>query len=323
LFRDQIRRALSNNSTSVSFRAFLTNYKSAGVYPGTKIPRLIHQQWKSSEESTWSEEIKANIPSFISNNPDSYHMMWDDSSIQEFVHLFYPKNVSSMFDILPLPIHKSDLFRYMVLQTFGGVYSDIDTTCLKPVSSWVKTKQQNMVISNTTTTTTPSTSTSFNKSIGLIVGVEADTGDRKDWALWYPRQLQWCQWTIASTRSHPVLTHVVEHILQKFQSHKISDTEFDSNATKNILEFTGPGIWTDSVNHYIHQQSSHWAKFKALEGSTQIGDALLLSIISFSPGVGHMGSQEVSHEDAKVRHAFLGSWKGERNLQNPEIYKQL
>jgi len=48
---------------------------------------------------------------------------------------------------------------------------------------------------------------------------------------------------------------------------------------------------------------------KALEGSKQIGDALFLSITSFSPGVGHMGSQDVTHEDAKVSHAFLGSWK--------------
>jgi hypothetical protein len=42
-----------------------------------------------------------------------------------------------------------NMFRYIVLQTFGGVYSDIDTVCLKPISSWIPAS--NSSFTNTTT----------------------------------------------------------------------------------------------------------------------------------------------------------------------------
>lgn len=34
---------------------------------------------------------------------------------------------------LKVPVLKSDLLRYMVLESEGGVYSDLDTVAIKPV----------------------------------------------------------------------------------------------------------------------------------------------------------------------------------------------
>jgi len=276
--------------------------EEALFYPGTTIPRIIHQQWKSLGDMT--DQMKSNVQTFIASNPDSYHMMWEDADIEEFVHVFYPHNISTIFQTqLPLSIHKSDMFRYMVLQTFGGVYSDIDTVCLKPISSWIPTASTNSSFTNITTSAT---------KVGLIVGVEADVGDRPDWAQWYTRQLQWCQWTMASAPNHEVPAHVVHQVFQQFiDARSVSTKEALEKITaiENVLHFTGPSVWTDAVNGYLTSLNTHWTQFRSLQGSKQINDVLTLSITGFSPGVGHMGSEGLEHPDAKVQHTFLSSWK--------------
>jgi mannosyltransferase OCH1-like enzyme len=66
----------------------------------------------------------------------------------------------------------------MVLQTFGGVYSDVDTVCLTPISSWIPTYSPNY----------RHTETSIDDS--FIAGIEADVKDRQDYngvnGRWHP-----------------------------------------------------------------------------------------------------------------------------------------
>ena len=46
---------------------------------------------------------------------------------------------------------------------------------------------------------------------GLVVGIEADP-DRPDWADWYARRIQFCQWTIQLKRGHPMLRELIAKI---------------------------------------------------------------------------------------------------------------
>lgn len=86
---------------------------------------------------------------------------------------------------LLLPVLKADLVRYLLVFTFGGVYTDTDTICLKPIRNWGDGKPD----------------------ISLIVGVEADAKDIPDWEKSYGRQLQMVQWTFAAAPGHPVLAN--------------------------------------------------------------------------------------------------------------------
>lgn len=75
----------------------------------------------------------------------------------------------------PVPVMRSDLWRYLKLLVDGGVYADLDAECLKPIDmwsvsrgkaaggegEWARGKEQNP----------PS----------MIIGIEADVGDRPDW----------------------------------------------------------------------------------------------------------------------------------------------
>jgi alpha 1,6-mannosyltransferase len=71
---------------------------------------------------------------------------------------------------------------------------------------------------------------------------------------------------------------------------------------KTVMEFTWPGIWTDSIfGHFKIPQwhddnttstssSDTWQIFANLKEPVKVSDVLVLPITSFSPGVGHMGS---------------------------------
>ena len=37
-----------------------------------------------------------------------------------------------------LPIHKADLFRYVILHDVGGYYADIDVNPMQPVRDWAR-----------------------------------------------------------------------------------------------------------------------------------------------------------------------------------------
>ena len=42
---------------------------------------------------------------------------------------------------LSRPALKADLARYLIVHTFGGVYSDVDTLCLRPIDTWADGNQ--------------------------------------------------------------------------------------------------------------------------------------------------------------------------------------
>jgi alpha 1,6-mannosyltransferase len=151
---------------------------------------------------------------------------------------------------------------------------------------------------------------------GLGVGIEADP-DRPDWHDWYARRIRFCQWTIMSKPGHPVLVDIVASITEETLERKARD-ELEPTSMKTVMEFTGPGIWTDFIFTYLNitqlrEDSTSstpsvitWQLFANLREPIKVSDVLILPITSFSPGVGHMGSESTSDCLAFVNHGFSG-----------------
>ena len=137
---------------------------------------------------------------------------------------------------LPLPILKADFFRYLILLARGGIYADIDTEALKPAHQWL-----------------PETSPA--NTVGLVIGIEADP-TRDDWSMWYSRRIQFCQWVIRAKVGHTVLLETVVRIteitLKKKREGKLGGDGF---GTVNIIEWTGPAVWTDAVFRVMNSQT--------------------------------------------------------------------
>jgi alpha 1,6-mannosyltransferase len=157
----------------------------------------------------------------------------------------------------------------------GGVYSDTDTICLKPISQW----GQNPTLLH------GQPKSLLKAPPSVIIGVEADVGMRADWHQWWPRPLQIVQWTLTSAPHHPIFLDVLRRILIASERAKVWTEKRDALAKRlrqegrdkeakkvegwkvlthkgadedeeirgevgtgvSVMDWTGPGVWTDGV----------------------------------------------------------------------------
>lgn len=272
--------------------AFTYNIKS-------RFPPYIWQTWKyTPEDGRFQEEYRGPEASWTERHPNFIHeVISDDVAVQLVRHLYAAiPEVHQAYEALPQPVLRADFFRYLILLARGGIYSDIDTTALKSAVDWVPDA------------VAP-------KSYGLVIGIEADA-DRPDWQDWYARRLQFCQWTIQAKPGHPILVDLVaaitEETLRRQRSGELAAAE------QNVMEFTGPAIWTDTIFNYFNNPDYFdmttstgnitWKQFTGMTQARKVGDVVVLPITSFSPGVQQMGAGELDDEMAFVHHSFGGEF---------------
>jgi len=123
--------------------------------------------------------------------------------------------VVEAYKAMPIPVLKADFFRYLVLLARGGIYSDIDTRALKTTGAWLPEEYDR-------------------SQVGIIIGIEADP-DRPDWADWYSRRIQFCQWTIQSKPGHPILRDIVASITEDALTMKQQRVLKLGKMTKSIM----------------------------------------------------------------------------------------
>ena len=95
------------------------------------IEKNIFQTWKSKTEmpsnfAYWRSTV-------VDLNPGFEYFFWDDADNRAFIAEHYPWFVKT-YDGYPQEIHRVDAVRYFWLYHFGGIYADLDTECLQPLS---------------------------------------------------------------------------------------------------------------------------------------------------------------------------------------------
>lgn len=103
-----------------------------------RIPRIIHQTWADTNIPTrifkkeWTDSWKT-------NNSKCMHKLWTDNDIRNLVKTHYQwflDKYDNIYSKKSRPEHGrrlADIGRYMILHRYGGVYTDLDTYCLKEV----------------------------------------------------------------------------------------------------------------------------------------------------------------------------------------------
>lgn len=115
---------------------------------------------------------------------------WEESQLKEHG---ITSHVHYMWNHLPTGILRSDMFRYLVLLLRGGIYSDTDTTLLRPPSMWGGNAQLWndgegwMAHHERERIAAGEKAVDVLGQPSVIVGIEADVGDRHDWHDWWPR----------------------------------------------------------------------------------------------------------------------------------------
>ncbi|WP_432471599.1 glycosyltransferase [Amphritea sp. HPY] len=99
----------------------MSTFSSVGV------PRIIHQTWHSSIDTVTKE--KGDPYSWIENNPQWEYKFWSDDALRNFIKNEFPELIE-IYDSYPNAVQRADLARYCLLSHYGGIYADIDTTCI-------------------------------------------------------------------------------------------------------------------------------------------------------------------------------------------------
>ncbi|KAI9676132.1 MAG: membrane-bound alpha-1,6- mannosyltransferase Initiation-specific [Caeruleum heppii] len=278
-----------------------------------KFPGYVWQTWKYTPASgEFNEDYRLGEASWTEKHPGFVHeVITDQVAVHLIRHLYAAvPAVLDAYNSLPLPILKADFFRYLILLARGGIYSDIDTAALKSAAEWVPEKVPR-------------------STYGLVIGIEADP-DRPDWADWYSRRIQFCQWTIQAKPGHPILRNVVAAITEEtLRRKKAGLLKKGEDLQKGIIEFTGPALWTDNIFAFFNNPDYYdmttsrrnitWEDFTGITEAKKVGDVIVLPITSFSPGVKTMGAGEDDDPMAFVKHDFDGTWKPEEERHIGEV----
>jgi mannosyltransferase OCH1-like enzyme len=92
------------------------------------IPKIIHQLWKTDQVPRRWEEAVRSVRRF---HPDWEYRLWTDEKMEVHVRNRHP-DLYDTFMGFKLNIMRADVFRYILMHDFGGMYCDLDYEFVRP-----------------------------------------------------------------------------------------------------------------------------------------------------------------------------------------------
>lgn len=188
------------------------SYPFEGFQNTAIIPGYIWQTYKTKQLPNTAAHMRE---MWRTKNPEWNLQLYDDEDIDSYIKTTWDKDMYEFYIHLPLGVMKADLWRYLILTTHGGVYTDIDSTCIVPINEWFK---------------------DFHGPDALVISPEKD-GEQ-----------HFCQWTMYCTKEHPAMRFITKFILQNY-----IDNGINTSNEHFVHETTGPSIWTKAIKAYLNK----------------------------------------------------------------------
>lgn len=257
----------------------------AGSTPPFRFPKIIHQTVR--DKHNISCEALASMRSWRDLNPGYEHRLSDDKDCEDFVAENYPE-ILQIYRHLGSPVERSDLWRYLVLHRYGGVYADSDVKCMRPVELW---NQRNGHDADMLAAVT-----FYHKNGGIK---------------------QITNFIMAAMPCHPVLGGVVFEVAAGIAAEALAGQSVKAEA--GIIARTGPLALTAAIAAYATQRGAAWPP-NGQEGKTNWTGNLVGQVRIMPTEVMAMGwraierrtscEEALKHEpEAYVCHQYFGSWK--------------
>src|SRR6185312_10747623 len=141
-----------------------------------KIPKIIWQTMKTNEVPVF---MKSYADSWMQLNPEYEYRFCDDQDIVDFLKKDFPEYMQG-YQNLKYGASKADLWRYLIMYKYGGVYADMDCMCKNALRNWL------------------------NKDAKFVTAL----GTNKDI----------CQWLIISVPNNPIFLRAAQKTLQNSQN---------------------------------------------------------------------------------------------------------
>jgi mannosyltransferase OCH1-like enzyme len=151
------------------------------------IPKIIWQTYKDPYNQLQPYMLDA-INTWKTLNTEYEYRYMDDAQATEFILQEYGQEWHDIFVSLPVGVMRGDLWRYMIIYKYGGIYTDLDTECLNPINVWL------------------------NEDYEMIVCPETD--------------IHFCQWTFAASAGHPILKSVLDTVKEKLLNPEYGSPHF-------------------------------------------------------------------------------------------------
>lgn len=231
------------------------------------IPWLVHQTWKRPMDpdrvefwSTWSDQ------------PDVEYRFYDDAACEAFVAQYFPQYLEDYL-WLRKGAERADLFRYLVVFQWGGIYADIDTKCVTPVREWPMDAETTLLVGYETSGAWQAATPAW---VVNQVGLN-----------WPERQIG--QFCFAAAPRHPAMQAVIDLVIHNIRTARAWDSTTLTIARASdsfVLGTTGPHAFTRAVTPFL------------------VRDPVGCKALDYDEGFGGCFARS-----ALVRHACHGSWR--------------
>lgn len=142
-------------------------------------------------------------------HPDWEYRFYDDGGCRSFVKDQYP-DLLPVFDRYPKHIQRIDMFRYLVVNRWGGVYADMDLECFKPLDPLLEGKTG-------------------------VFSIEAHLTSRRRRELGYLKPYQVANCIFASTPFHGFLEKIIERLLELAHRPVLCDADVEDTTGPRML----------------------------------------------------------------------------------------
>lgn len=159
-------------SISLPNHVILSTEDAKGV--SRPIPRTIYQSWHTKDLPA---SVLTKVNQMKALNPTYTHYIYTDEEIDSFVKNHYDGLVYTCFKRLG---HIVDMWRYLILYKFGGIYLDMDSTITKSLDSLILDTDEAIITAET------------NPDV-------------------------YVQWAMIFAKGHPILNKTIEIIINKIQ----------------------------------------------------------------------------------------------------------
>ena len=270
-----------------------------------------HRIWQTSKYpmAALSDEEREHVGTWAELNPEYRHEVLTDEMMEEFVkdhfHISHPEIEQIYFDVQDY-ILRSDLIRYLILLTDGGVYNDLDVGCEKPIKTWVPSQ--------------------YKDGAGILLGVEVDNKFGPDGRTFQGGTdlFQLVNWTIMSKPNQPFMWYLVTRVMNNIKGLAAAQNQSISKMTysiQDVLDVTGPAALTKAFFEYasdLTDSNVTYHNFTKMTRPRLIGEVVILPIQAF--GAGHQVEWAGWEQDGSelIHHYFAGTWKTDHFEKAPQ-----
>ena len=177
------------------------------------IPKIIWQTYEVSFDEL-PQYIKDCAQTWKDNNPEWEYRYVDAKERDKFVLNNFDQEWYNIFTKLPYGVLKADIWRYMIMYIYGGVYADLDTLCKGPIEVWLKNDMN---------------STFF-----------IDHNNE-----------HFCQFILSSVPKNIIYMEILELIKNKFNDKEFVKTFLNKTIKDFTFHFTGNLVCTEAIRNFL------------------------------------------------------------------------